>query len=424
MTLRQLSITGAGIISAILILLPGTAALFFSQQALEEVRTVQKREPLAFADLVTEPSQLGEPAAWNDVAAALADRIPLRVHLTRLLRGVERDLLGRRRFDKVIVCPGPWLYYAQSLDRVPVTAQRLEQAMDALRAQVDDGRRRFYLAPPPDKVSIYPEFLCSHRLVYERNRARRDTLHEHFAASRSPELIDTWTPMLNAKASSPEPLYFQTDTHYTARGAAIYAKTLIDGISPGLWGEPRVSVGPPSLQRRDLTELAGLPGPTENSHELTVERSGVRLDACRVESVPIDCKDVFSEGGRSARIHVVSDGTTVLIPGRTLIIHDSFIEGFLKPVLWQYFEDVSFIHFNQLEPGDLAASLAAYDRIIVSRVERQLGQVVSQMRKPIADMDLGRRLGLDFQPWGEAWTTNSPAMRADLRRSGAPEPEG
>jgi hypothetical protein len=405
MRLRKLSITVAGIISAILLLLPGTSALFFSEQALEEVRTVQRREPMAFEDLMQQHDSLGDPAAWSDVAAALADRIPLRAQLTRLLRGAERDLLGRHRFDKVVACPGPWFYYQPALDKRPVAIEKLERALDAVRAQIDADAHRLYLAPAPDKVSIYPEALCSHRADYDAQYADRQALHEHFAANGSPELIDTWTPLLTAKAGSPELLYFQTDTHHNARGATIYAQTLIDAIAPGLWGAPEITLGPTSAQRRDLTELAGLPGPTERTAALIVKRPGVRIDACLVDSVPIDCTQIFSGSQGPTRIRVVSDGGAELLPGRTLILHDSFVEGFLKPVLWQYFEDVAFVHFDQIEPGDLAALLAAHDRVIISRVERQLRQVVSRMNAPAAQTDVVGRLGLEPGPEATSWAT-------------------
>lgn len=394
MTQRKRSITIAGLISAVLILLPGTAALLFSARAMEEVRTIENRKPVALAQLMTEPDDWQDPAAWSEVAAALSDRIPLRVKLTRLLRGVERDLFGRRLFDKVVVCPGPWMYYRPSLDHSPVRTQQLDQALSEVRSRTGGERDRFYLAPAPDKVSIYPEALCTHRVTYDALLPGREALHRHFAAGRSKELIDTWTPLLRARRRLPEQVYFQTDTHFNARGALIYARTLVDAIAPEAWAEPNVTIDAARPQRRDLTNLAGLPGPPEATQPLNLERPGVHAHQCHADGEEIDCAEVFSKRKRPTRTSAASAGVAPLIPGRTLIIHDSFVEGFLKPVLWQFFEDLSYTHIDHLKPGELSAALADYDRVIVSRVERNLGGVVRAMAQPPADTQIARRLGL------------------------------
>jgi len=396
MTLRKLSLTAAGCISAILVLLPGAAALMFSSQALEEVRTVQKREPAALTSLLTGSMDWGDPAAWNEVAAAVSDRIPSRVHLTRLLHGIERDRLGRRLFDKVVVCPGPWMYYTRALDRAPTSVEQIDQALATLRALTNAEPDRFYLAPAPDKVSIYPEPLCTHRWAYEAQLTERKALHNYFATSSNPELIDTWTPLRAEKAKSSRLLYFRTDTHHNNFGALIYARTLIDSIAPGSWGDAAISFGIPFSSRRELIELAGLPGPTEPDVPFTLQRPGVRADACYAYGEEIDCTELFSTPRYRIRLRAVSSDRSPLIPGRTLIIHDSFVDGFLKPVLWQYFEDLSYILVDDIELEELTASFANYDRVIISRVERYLRRMIDRIaRLPVDSLVTARQPGLD-----------------------------
>jgi hypothetical protein len=396
MPLRKLSLTAAGCISAILILVPGAAALMFSSQALEQVRTVEKREPAALTSLMTESMDWGDPAAWNAVAAALSDRIPSRVHLTRMLHGIERDRFGRRLFDKVVACPGPWMYYTRALDRAPTTVEQMDRALATLRALSNAEPDRFYLAPPPDKVSIYPEPLCTHRWIYEAKLSEREALQNYFATSSSPALIDTWSPLRAEKIRSSRPLYFRTDTHHNNAGALIYARTLIDSIAPGSWGDAAITFGAPVSSRRDLVELAGLPGPTEADIPFTMQRPGVRADACYAFGEEIDCADIFSPPRYRIRVRAVSSERLPLIPGRTLIIHDSFVHGFLKPVLWQYFEDLSYIVFDDIELDELAASFATYDRIIISRVERYLRRMIDGIgRLPADGLVTTRQPGLD-----------------------------
>lgn len=395
MTLRKLSITTAGIISAILILLPGAAALLFSEQALEQVRSWEKREPIPLDSLMTDASDLGDPAAWNQVTMALSDRIPLRVQLTSALRGLERDLLNRRLFDEVVSCPGPWMYYRPTLDRAPVEPERFTQALDAFRRQATDAGARFFVAPAPDKVSIYPEHLCTHRVAFDAYRQARDDLHRHFAESSEPELIDTWGPLLEAKGRADGLVYFQTDTHYNARGAVIYARTLLQAINPDAWGDAEVVFGAADQKRHDLLQLAGFSGPTEETISFQVKRPDVHAETCYADNAEIECSEAFSLHQHPIRVKVTADSGTTLIPGRTLILHDSFVEGFLKPVLWQFFEDVSYVHVSNLKAGELIAALAVYDQIVISRAERNLNQVAAWMLMPGSATQFGPRLGLN-----------------------------
>jgi hypothetical protein len=140
----------------------------------------------------------------------------------------------------------------------------------------------------------------------------------------------------------------------------VVARAIVEGFAPGLWDsdsvvEERITTGP-----GDLVGMAGFSIGWRQWEVLhaRIERPGVSVE----RETPPKAGDL---GTGTARFRATSAGPA-LIPGRTLIVHDSFIGGFIRESLAGYFEDVTYVHIEGVKGLDTAG----FDRVVVQMNER------------------------------------------------------
>ena len=117
-----------------------------------------------------------------------------------------------------------WYFLGQSellLDfagKRPVSEIRIEswkEKYEAKRQWLADRGIEYLLVIPPNKQSVYPEFMMDSWHEF-RGTSRLQQLQAAYPAINNRELLDLATPLMKQKHES---LYYQSDTHWTEYGA-------------------------------------------------------------------------------------------------------------------------------------------------------------------------------------------------------------
>jgi hypothetical protein len=326
---------------------------------------IENRVIRAFPEL-----RLGSPldTAWyGAIDGALTDRLVLRPAAVRL-RAAINYLTGGTGTIRVIRGKGDWLFYGLDFSPTcPVLAPAFVASLDSLNAQFQARGQQLRVMIAPDKSSIYPDRFRAGRPpagCAARNRAPiRAAL-----AERPGVTFDAWQLLEDARASAPEgpPLYFMQDTHWTAAGAAVAVRALIDTFDASLWDPARVIPGETFAAIMDLAAIIGLDA-TEPGQRILArpQMTGSRTALPVPEGV--DPASVFE---------VRSSGPDRVVPGRTLVIYDSFFDEDDRPyvandMVAPFFADTVWIRIDVLlAHPELGQGLGPFDTVILERVER------------------------------------------------------
>jgi hypothetical protein len=226
----------------------------------------------------------------------------------------------------------------------------------ASRLARDGIETKFVIAP--DKHVVYPEMLPAVVSADDPcSTAERPAMQAGMASRTT--TVDLWRPVLGARASD-DARYFQQDSHWTETGAMPAIRALVESIESGLWDQaPPAPAGTKSFVG-DLSRLAGLPS---SERAAVFERPGVSLSSTPVPS------SLDALGGRRVRRFTTS-GSDVVVPGRTLILYDSFF-GFVQEDVAAWFADSVWLHIDDLSlHSAVVRDLPAFDRVVLARTER------------------------------------------------------
>jgi hypothetical protein len=291
----------------------------------------------------------------------ISDTFPMKTAAVRVRAGLE---LGALRSSPasyhVVVGNGDWLYFDQEVfpPCVRNAAQTLEQ-LDRVAAAFRSADVPFRMVIAPDKRTIHPEGI-PYGLRYE---SCTDRLRSRFRAGmelRPATMTDLWAPLLEARARSPgQRLYWLRNSHWEPVGAITALPALIEALAPGVWDADAVVVDGIVTDQGDLARLAGLPQ-SEQAPRVQVRR------ALALERRTIATSDV---PGRET-IRYIATGTDPVVPGRTLIVYDSFF-GVVRDLIVPWFQESVWLHVGDLSSRPaIVNELPDFDRIIVERVER------------------------------------------------------
>lgn len=310
---------------------------------------------------------LGDVATYEQLGRYVSDRFALRSVAVRSAARLD-ELLWRADTAQVRRGRDGWLFLDASLRRwceAPLAPLDAIEAFERTIASLEAGGRRGLLAIAPEKSSIYPGQLsdraardgaCSAELVAE---ARADL------AGR-PWYVDLYEPLLaaagDAQAVGAAPLYHPRDTHWSPQGAALYAAAVVAALDPAAWTASALEAGAPRDFVPDLTRLLGL-ARTERETPLLVRRPGVHTERS-AEDPPT--------------FRSTSDASSPLVPGRTVVVHDSFGLGAFD-LLAPSFAEVTFVHWDELERAEVAALLDAADTVVIEVAERTVVQRAQEL---------------------------------------------
>jgi hypothetical protein len=115
-------------------------------------------------------------------------------------------------------------------NRHPLTPEQLEKMKEVLVARRDWLKQRgiyFYLIFPPMAYSVYEENLGP-RLFRHNKKSKLDQLLEYLKKNTDLDVIDIYTPIMEAKKKYPYELYYKTDVHWNYVGAYVAYRAMID----------------------------------------------------------------------------------------------------------------------------------------------------------------------------------------------------
>jgi len=302
-------------------------------------------------------------ATWPaGVDGFLTDHLWPRPYAIRL-RAQVYWLSGGTGNPNVIRGVDDWLFVRDELgpDCHRTAAQQaagLEGAAAAFAARGMELR----IVIPPDKHTIYPDKLPPNNpfppSCVELNREVLDAAIARVAGIA----IDLTGPLQAARAvPGAAGVYYEQDTHWTPTGALVGIEALARSFGPGVWSAGDVQIGGRHRRLLDTPRLLGLRRVVATPR--VVIRPDVEQHLTDVP-VPVEVKNA------RAVFRITSTGRDDLLPGRTLIVYDSFF-GIDKELVAPYFADSVWVHFADMEAHpELGRLLGPFDRVIVERVAR------------------------------------------------------
>ena len=152
---------------------------------------------------------------------------------------VKIGVLDMSLINNVIVGENGWLFYNNPKDGTGIrdflgkenfSSEQLETIRTNLKQIQDDLSEKgihFLLIIPPNKQSIYPEYLPE-RIRNNAGKTRLDQLDRYLKENSDVNLLEMRSALLASKGSYP--VYLRTDTHWTSFGAYLAYKTIMTDI--------------------------------------------------------------------------------------------------------------------------------------------------------------------------------------------------
>lgn len=408
----------SGSASLIMLAVPLLGSVLWSDESLSFIRKNEKREPAEWPT-VAGARGVVDSAMWRQVDRAINDRIPFRGQLLQLKLDLETSLLkerlpGNAASRQVGIGRDEWLFLLSELGSMTGTDKQVSFALEMVERAAGNPawRARLVLVPAPDKNSVYPEQLSPplERLL-EPHLEKRARIRVWFAAEGTPDRIDTWSAFRDAKPGAEELLYEPTGSHHSSYGSMLLAQAMIDAADPSLWDDSLIQYTRTLTYQSDLRTLAGWAGRAEDWRLFEVVRPGVELVTLLHDGNIIESADrpPNTPGAQNKPARYINRSTgPELIPGRTLIIHDSFIASYLRPTLRQFFSDVTFVHYNTIKSGDIQDAMRTFDLVYFEFAERGARQALQGFFTDQTPAGEDRIRGWTVLP-GESFASPAPA---------------
>lgn len=358
-----------------LLLTPWVAGAFGANS-----ETVENRSKAPFPHI--DAAGLVDPATFSAINDYVEDRVPLRGEATASV-GRIGVALGLSNMSTVVEGPGDHLFLAE--DFVEPCDQRwsvdqLKSALAGWDRAAEAGGKDWLFVVAPDKAAVLDHRLDGRAEVGAAcGRARRAEFAELLRTSES--TLDLWEPLRKMERVEPDSTYYTNDSHWTFAAGRRVAREMIERLAPGTWTDDAVTTSERTLRvRGDVAGRLGL------DRAITVSVPHVALPG---GVMTLDETD--HDGTRTVRTYR-STGTEKLLPGRTVVLHDSMM-NFVEPHLAPYFAEISFIHWNDVGRAAFFERAEAADRIIIEVVERNVHRrLADRMLMPAFSDDLSTAL--------------------------------
>ena len=168
----------------------------------------------------------------EDFEAWLCDHFALRNAAVRANAWLNYRLLRSPANAQVVVGNGDWLYFTPTVPDYTgegrLTQDELRAIAENLRAFAEVYERqgaRVFLAVVPNKSTVYPQFMP------DRYPARDDEGNLPLLKAACEDLPVTWVDLagpLTEAAKGDRLVFYKTDTHWNALGAAIAAEAILE----------------------------------------------------------------------------------------------------------------------------------------------------------------------------------------------------
>jgi alginate O-acetyltransferase complex protein AlgJ len=307
---------------------------------------------------------------WNDHFA-------FRGTLIRALNIAKVRWLHVSTSAHVLLGRASWLFYTAYAPGTnyhgvrPFTTEELDRwqrVLELRRAWLERRGCRYLVFIPPDKQTIYPEYLDpSYRSPHAQSRLDQLVAHLRGHGSKV-EILDIRQPMRAVK--SRERLYHRTDSHWNDRGAFIGYQHLVGALSawfPNVQPAPR-SVFEETASQKPGGDLATMVDLAERDREewlSLVPKSPLRASPKKADVAwPVGAD--FPLGHPFAR-----ECDDPRLP-RAVMFHDSFYVA-LDPFLSEHFRRIAYVWTDDFYPEVVEREKPQV--VIQEMLERKLGYV-------------------------------------------------
>jgi hypothetical protein len=324
---------------------------------------IENRE-LAPAPAIDSPADVLDTDTYDQASAYLVDQLPLRSELVEANAKVNLEVFDESPNPAVTLGADGWLFLTEELDNVcepVVPPYEVAARMNRLAGIVEGSGRQLVLTIAPDKNAIYPEQLGGAAQKGACAQETRSELRERLDAVTPPGYVDAYAAMESIAEAADRPVYYPHDTHWTTRGLASFVEQIVEGLQPGLW-DPEALTIREEPHTGDLTRLMGMPRELDTQRTF-VDRPGVATPGLE--------GDERLRPPSTGQIVPQAPESTPRLPGRTLVIFDSFFDnaiGMLAP----YTTELTFVRWGQFDETRFAELVRDHDVIVIESAERNV----------------------------------------------------
>lgn len=303
------------------------------------------------------------------------DHFGFREELIKQYSKQMKKHFGKSGISKVLAGKNNWYYYSeadiiqdfQGLDLF--SEDELYQWKESLRKKrewlANKGIRYLYVVPP-NKPTIYPEYLPDH-LRDTRGKPRIDQLLEFLHENSDEKILDLRKILLESKEKGL--LYYRTDSHWNSQGAIVGYQKIVEqlrGLFPSLERLKEDQLVEKSVFREngDLSTMASLAEPDiEEVLHISVK------DPCAQELIPDFT--VTKDGKKTSANYLIYTkcGSSTL---KAVIFRDSFFEQLLPFVSEHFGESIYILGYYDHHVMEQVLDKFKPDIVIEEVVERNL----------------------------------------------------
>jgi hypothetical protein len=196
-----------------------------------------------------------------------------------------------------------------------------------------------------------------------------DPIHQQSQArwggDSSGPVLTLWPQFAAAERAEPGRLFQHGDSHWSFQGSIVFTREVLDRLvsrgtaPPQLRGAPGAVQLPDRHMEGDLYRLMGMPR-SDKVANWAVRRAGVTVTTSAIPT----------PSGRDIRSRTVTAPPgTPLVPGRTLVVYDSFYYN-ADLQMAPYFQQLTLLHWDDFLPMARAGTLPGFDRVIFEAAQR------------------------------------------------------
>ncbi|WP_181397342.1 alginate O-acetyltransferase AlgX-related protein [Cryobacterium arcticum] len=312
---------------------------------------------------VLSAASAGDAATYRGIEAALRDRLGAQAAVSEALGDLTVHGIGRSPTASVIFGSDHQPFYTEDLfrpcrettDSLGVVKAVLEQDQAAMAAA---GKYVLFMVAP-DKTSVRRTGIDGLSPTLLRCS---DFVREHFEnweAEGGLPLI-TLHAAVAARDTKADPAYLWNDTHWSASGSLALSNALMQRLVADHQAPPAIM---DDLTHPVFSDPAPYVG--DLNHMMGVEDTDYKTSASFDRPNVITTSASSIGAGGSPLLHFTSESSSSpLVPGKTLLIGDSFLMHEIPTQLSNFFADVTMTGLNE------SGQAGEYDRVIVERVER------------------------------------------------------
>lgn len=277
------------------------------------------------------------------------------------------------QYPPIITGPDGTLFFGADVGNTCAPAMSMETVetqLNRIAKAVEDSGRTFVLAVAPDKSTFdsakLPDSFAGKACMTER----KDAFWAMLDAQGGFQIVDPRESLKTLQGQISEPIYKKYDTHWSLHGAYQFANDVATALDPGVAATTTSTVVGQTQLDGDLSVLLGTPQ-KDTYDDVRIQRPGVTLTMDSTTIQPNEIPSLTADFQHTA----ATTEDAPLIPGKTLILGDSFFEAsrFMFP---SYFADLTYVHNQAIgEPAGLAQipeQMADSDVVVLEVVERSL----------------------------------------------------